>query len=159
MLTDADEANALLNLGRFNVVGLNADFLTSAALILAAIAERSPESIAKVRSAFSAAKNSCNKGAGGWEAKMCREGERRDKSTKYAHMKKVFLGTVPPASAKEKEALAAGLASNARDRRVYQAAIQIHCSHLAKRPDLFGQQWVHEELRAAGLCEVNATGQ
>lgn len=85
---------------------------------------------------------------------MCREGARRDKDSKYAHMKDVFLGKVLPATSKEAAALQAGRNSNARDRRVYGAAARVHCALLAARPGLLATAWVQEELRAARVCAL-----
>jgi hypothetical protein len=68
-LTDADEAAAIANLGRFEVVGLNEHFESSIALLLAAVTGRFPKSAGEIKSALAKSLRSCDRGAGGWEVR------------------------------------------------------------------------------------------
>ena len=67
-------------------------------------------------------------------------------------MKDVFLGRTLPATSNEAAALAASRSSNVHDRRIYDAAVLLHCARLEVRSRLLDLSWVRQELQATGVC-------
>ena len=83
---------------------------------------------------------------------MCLKGARQNKNAAYAHMKDVFLGKTLPSNSKEAAALAASRSSNVHDRRIYDAAVSMHCAHLEAHPHLLELVWVRQQLQTTRVC-------
>ena len=69
-LTKSDDAAAINNLGRFNVIGIYESFQISMALILDALLGAFPKKLEDVTRKVTKSRKSCDKGAGGWEVRL-----------------------------------------------------------------------------------------